>query len=343
MPGRKFSSVTPYRYGFNGKENDNEIKGEGNQQDYGMRIYDPRLGRFLSVDILTKNYPWYTPYQFAGDMPIWAVDMDGAEERIIGESRYLYEDLRKAGASHEEALAGQFARNAGGAAGAILGTGIAFAPYLTPYLMSAGTGGVLFLSNPSNQLLASQIAGFTVELLNPDPNGLPINFPGEGDEIAKGLKVVFKQFKIPLLKGEAKFILNTDKFKYFFDKLEYKALAGADLEKYASSIGQSLKKLTENLARSKSMNQVLEKWGVKDSRQGLEWLADAFNKGLNGKETSREILKDGSISIMRSVNIIDTKTKEVIGSLEIGYLYRNGDMNSTPEISTIIPKDYKKE
>ncbi len=42
-----------YRYGFNGKENDNEVKGEGNQQDYGFRIYDPRLGRFLSVDPLT--------------------------------------------------------------------------------------------------------------------------------------------------------------------------------------------------------------------------------------------------------------------------------------------------
>ncbi len=41
-----------YRYGFNGKESDDEIKGEGNQQDYGMRIYDTRLGRFLSVDPL---------------------------------------------------------------------------------------------------------------------------------------------------------------------------------------------------------------------------------------------------------------------------------------------------
>jgi hypothetical protein len=35
-----------YRFGFNGKENDNEVKGEGNQQDYGMRVYDTRLGRF---------------------------------------------------------------------------------------------------------------------------------------------------------------------------------------------------------------------------------------------------------------------------------------------------------
>jgi RHS repeat-associated protein len=51
-----------YRYGFNGKENDNEVKGEGGQQDYGMRIYDTRVGRFLSVDPITRSYPWYTPY-----------------------------------------------------------------------------------------------------------------------------------------------------------------------------------------------------------------------------------------------------------------------------------------
>jgi LysM repeat protein len=34
----------------------------------------------LSVDPLTKKYPWYTPYQFAGNKPIWAVDIDGLEE-----------------------------------------------------------------------------------------------------------------------------------------------------------------------------------------------------------------------------------------------------------------------
>jgi RHS repeat-associated protein len=80
MPGRKYTKPNSgYRYGFNGKENDNEVKGEGNQQDYGMRIYDPRLGKFLSVDPLTQEYPWYTPYQFAGNTPITAVDIDGLE------------------------------------------------------------------------------------------------------------------------------------------------------------------------------------------------------------------------------------------------------------------------
>ncbi|WP_423737731.1 RHS repeat-associated core domain-containing protein [Chitinophaga caseinilytica] len=79
IPGR-WTNAGNYRYGFNGKENDNEVKGiEGGQQDYGMRIYDARLGKFLSIDPLTTKYPFYSPYQFAGNTPVNAIDLDGAE------------------------------------------------------------------------------------------------------------------------------------------------------------------------------------------------------------------------------------------------------------------------
>ncbi|MEO6611666.1 MAG: RHS repeat-associated core domain-containing protein [Chitinophagaceae bacterium] len=87
MPGRSYSAGNQYRYGFNGKENDNEVKGEGSQQDYGKRIYDPRLGRFLSVDPLTKSYPMLTPYQFASNNPIEAIDLDGLEYLSSSEAR----------------------------------------------------------------------------------------------------------------------------------------------------------------------------------------------------------------------------------------------------------------
>lgn len=80
MPGRKYASSGLYKYGFNGKENDNEVIGEGNQQDYGMRVYDPRLGKFLSVDPLSKKFAYYTPYQYAGNKPIWCIDLDGLED-----------------------------------------------------------------------------------------------------------------------------------------------------------------------------------------------------------------------------------------------------------------------
>ena len=80
MPGLTYSA-SDYRYGFNGKEKDPAFGLL--HYDYGFRIYHPGLGRFLSVDPLTRSYPWYTPYQFAGNTPIVAVDLDGQEDLII--------------------------------------------------------------------------------------------------------------------------------------------------------------------------------------------------------------------------------------------------------------------
>ncbi|OQP44477.1 hypothetical protein A4H97_08865 [Niastella yeongjuensis] len=77
QPGRNWNAGG-YRYGFNGKENDNEVKGEGNQQDYGMRVYDTRLGRFLSVDPVFQKREWLSPYNFVQNSPVLRVDPNGA-------------------------------------------------------------------------------------------------------------------------------------------------------------------------------------------------------------------------------------------------------------------------
>lgn len=44
------------------------------------RLENEKQSRFLSVDPLTRTYPWYTPYQYAGNKPVWATDLDGLEE-----------------------------------------------------------------------------------------------------------------------------------------------------------------------------------------------------------------------------------------------------------------------
>ncbi|GAB4447042.1 MAG: hypothetical protein OHK0036_00750 [Bacteroidia bacterium] len=78
--GRRWSAG--YRYGFNGKENDNEVMGNGKFQDYGARMYDTRLGRFISADPLIvkqKQYVRLSSYQFASNTPIRAIDKDGLE------------------------------------------------------------------------------------------------------------------------------------------------------------------------------------------------------------------------------------------------------------------------
>ncbi len=79
LEGRSWEAGSGYRYGFNGKEQDDEVSGNGNQYDYGFRIYNPRIGKFLSVDPLTKNYAELTPFQFASNTPIFAIDIDGLE------------------------------------------------------------------------------------------------------------------------------------------------------------------------------------------------------------------------------------------------------------------------
>ncbi len=72
-----------YKSGFNGKENIDEIDG---WQDYGERMYNRMIGRFPTADpliVYQQKYPWYSPYQFAGNKPIIAVDLDGLEEFIV--------------------------------------------------------------------------------------------------------------------------------------------------------------------------------------------------------------------------------------------------------------------
>jgi RHS repeat-associated protein len=79
MPGRKWIH-SDYRYGFNDKENDRETVSSGQgTQDYGMRIYNPALGRFLSLDPVAARNPMMTPYSFASNTPIQAIDLDGLE------------------------------------------------------------------------------------------------------------------------------------------------------------------------------------------------------------------------------------------------------------------------
>ena len=84
MPGRSFNSNS-YKYGFNGKEKDDEVKGNGNSYDFGARIYDPRIGRWLSVDPQFKQYPHFSPYTAFGDNPIYYIDPEGETLRIAGD------------------------------------------------------------------------------------------------------------------------------------------------------------------------------------------------------------------------------------------------------------------
>jgi len=74
MPDRKWyanSDSTNYRFGFNGTERENEISGQGNNLDFGARIYDSRLGRWFSIDPLSYKFLFQSLYVSFDNSPIF--------------------------------------------------------------------------------------------------------------------------------------------------------------------------------------------------------------------------------------------------------------------------------
>ena len=75
-PGRNGNK---YRFGFQGQEMDNEVKGTGNSINFKYRMHDPRIGRFFAVDPLAKKYPYNSPYAFSENRLIDGVELEGLE------------------------------------------------------------------------------------------------------------------------------------------------------------------------------------------------------------------------------------------------------------------------
>ena len=78
VPNRNYSSPS-YRYGFQGQEKDDEIKGNGNSINYKFRMHDPRVGRFFAVDPLSDKYSWNSSYAFSENRVIDSRELEGLE------------------------------------------------------------------------------------------------------------------------------------------------------------------------------------------------------------------------------------------------------------------------
>ena len=97
---KRHGSTDVYRYGFQGQEKDDEVKGEGNSYNYKYRMHDPRIGRFFAVDPLTSKYPFLTPYQFSSNSVIAAVEVEGLE----GEEAHFRQWMRAQGGIQAQAV-----------------------------------------------------------------------------------------------------------------------------------------------------------------------------------------------------------------------------------------------
>ncbi|MFN8993914.1 MAG: RHS repeat domain-containing protein, partial [Pseudomonadota bacterium] len=77
MEGRSFS-ISAYRFGFNGKENDPESNGN---YDFGARFLDVRLGRWLRMDPITHSFQ--SPYAAMEGNPISLIDPNGGKTIFV--------------------------------------------------------------------------------------------------------------------------------------------------------------------------------------------------------------------------------------------------------------------
>lgn len=79
LSGRNFvkSGAKEGRFGFNGMEEDVELKGEGNSYDFGARMYDSRLGKWFSLDRRSGSFPSFSPYSFYRNNPLVFMDPNG--------------------------------------------------------------------------------------------------------------------------------------------------------------------------------------------------------------------------------------------------------------------------
>lgn len=153
MPGTgSASGETAYRYGYNGKEKDPSMMGNDATYDYGFRIYDARIAKFLSVDPLTKKYPELTPYQFASNRPIDGIDLDGLEWAGSGQSI-------PAGES-DAFIKGLSNGHKKGAIVVVTTAAVVVASvYVAPYVIAGGSSGTL------GTLFSSGAASYTTGVL----------------------------------------------------------------------------------------------------------------------------------------------------------------------------------
>ncbi len=73
--GMKFLNVNSYRYGYQGEYAEDETEEDGiKANSFQLRLYNPRLGRWMSPDPYGQ---YHSPYLAMGNNPILRVDPDG--------------------------------------------------------------------------------------------------------------------------------------------------------------------------------------------------------------------------------------------------------------------------
>ncbi|TRX45819.1 hypothetical protein FNH22_31360, partial [Fulvivirga sp. M361] len=335
--GRSTSEVTLKRYRYVGKERDDET----GLYYYGARYYAGWLARFVSVDPLKDDYPFYTPYQYAGNKPITFFDLDGLEEAKPDENvnkrqepsfeddpTYDYDAWTRIENDQfiKHLTKSELERNNRNAfimlgTSFVLGIAIGYAPEAYAYVTANPLVVGYYLYGAGS---------FTVGLL--DESGqveIPANpFDNFGRGTRLGILALNRSVSKTKLFGKSKLVFNriyditSDKLNFFLNKINR-----GPLKEIAKKRG------VENLAKSEFRSNILSQLNVNDSERGRKRLLELITEAFTGGKAVSERVTQYGTEFTKRVELVD----ESIGYYDVSFIIRKGE--EIPEVTTItFPK-----
>ncbi|WP_281323440.1 RHS repeat-associated core domain-containing protein [Flavobacterium aestivum] len=318
VPNRHGRSES-YRYGFQGQEKDDEIKGEGNSLNYTYRMHDPRIGRFFSRDPLEKYYAEQTPYQFSSNAPIHARELEGMETAFdfrfeTRQRRYLSGEI-----SHEQYKSEINAEASGAIAGALIVAAFYTGGKTLPLLRNLfWTSAIKFSQNQLFLIGAGNAAtGLAVGFL--DESGT-IDVPGPIDDFSRTGRMIIGTF------AKSKFI---EKYSVQLGKLDYALGRG-------STVAKDLAKVTireiENMAKSLIRSDKFKQQGINTSEKLIGLASKALNEGV---DVGEKLINKYGTSFSKQVKLSDG-TK-----VNVSFIVR--EEGALPELTSFSIPEVNKE
>ncbi len=355
MPGRH-TNENKYRYGYNGMELDNEAKGNGNSYTTEFRQYDPRLGRWLSLDPLMMQFPEMSPYCAFDNNPVFFTDplglaaeegKDGdpmktaeknatdkgwtkSEARQYKRHNHLKGDLIKSedGKSWEiEFEDGSITRKAvksdfgnGKDSPRIIGLTVSY-PYGKEEEAS-GTVHESFIVTPSTGSERGKYDGTVIAILPWYQIARGIQDVQAGDNWG-WFKIAIEVVPIPAIKGGGKLLTRVIPKKV----LQFTV----NTAKFDYFFGRVTSGSLHNVQRSAQNLKDLTTLGIKSEKK----LMKVFNKAFVKGQVEKTLENNFGVTVVKSIEIGKK------GKIDVSFFYKDGNMEIAPQVTTIIPKIFK--
>ena len=319
MPDRNGAvSGADYRFGFNGMEKVSEVTNSESHYDFGARIYDSRLGRFLSPDPIAPKFPSKTPYHFAGNSPIQSIDKDGLKEyhyqRVIDAKtgkpvlvllnvKTIYKTIIVGYVDNPKSAWGRYPIYA-----TVEDTD-------DKYVVHQSDTWSLQYKMSSTFITGDESVTYDTKEEAENSKDEDFNWTSEDASMAFQQACLNVREEMTtqggsggmFYSGTRNYSVAPKKFDYFFGKVK---------------TGPA-----HNVARSAQNLKDLTTLGIKNKRQLMKVFDEAYN--LNkGTVTTTEY----GTTITKTVQIGDK------GSIDVSFFYKSGETGSSPTVTTIIPK-----